>query len=177
MDIAGNDKADEETKKTALNKPTEEQTQPQHRLKSTQCTKITANITIKAKTAWNEGTAYARQLRKISRPQRFKTGVELYSKLTRKQITNLIRLRTGHCRLNNYLNKRKIIEDPTCECGRGIENVQHFLLLCEKYEEPRNELRKEVGCRNMRMENLLGDPKIVENTLNYVEKTKRFNFE
>ena len=113
MDISGNDKAHEEAKKAALNKPIEEQTYPQHRLKSGQCTKITANITIKAKTAWNEGTANARQLRKISRPQRFKTGVELYHKLTRKQITNLIRLRTGHCRLNNYLNKRKIIEDPT----------------------------------------------------------------
>ena len=70
-----------------------------------------------------------------------KTGVKLYGGLTRKQQANLIRLRTGHCRLNSYLNKRKIIEDPTCECGPGIENVKHFLLLCKKYEEPRNELR------------------------------------
>jgi hypothetical protein len=177
MDIVGNDKADEEAKKAALNKQAAEQIHPQHRLKSAQYTKITADITTKAKIAWNQGTANARQLRKISRPQRFKTGVKLYGKLARKQLTNLIRLRTGHCKLNSYLNKREIIEDPTCECGHGIEDVKHFLLLCKKYEEPRNELRKEVGCRNMRVENLLGDPKIVKSTLDFVEKTKRFNFE
>ena len=65
---------------------------------------------------------------------------------------------------------------PSCDCGRGIENVKHFLLLCKKYEAPRNELRKKVGGRNMRMENLLGDPKLVKDTLEYVEKTGRFNF-
>jgi len=54
--------------------------------------------------------------------------------------------------------------------------VKHFLLLCKKYEAPRNELRKKVGGRNMRMENLLGDPKLVKDTLEYVEKTGRFNF-
>jgi len=55
--------------------------------------------------------------------------------------------------------------------------VKHFLLLCKKYEEPRNELRKKVGWKNMRMENLLGDPKPVAETLEYVGKTGRFNFE
>jgi hypothetical protein len=158
MDIVGNDKADKGAKKAAL-KPAEEQIHPQHRLKSAQYTKISANITTKVKTAWNEGTANARHFRKISRPQRFKTGVELY--ITRKQLTILIILRTGHCKLNSYLNKRKIIEDPTRDCGRGIKNAKHFLLLCKKYEEPRNQLRKEVRCGSMRVENLLGDrPKV-----------------
>jgi hypothetical protein len=54
--------------------------------------------------------------------------------------------------------------------------VKHFLLLCKKYEEARKELRKKVGGRNMRMENLLGDPKLIKDTLEYVEKTGRFNF-
>ena len=30
--------------------------------------------------------------------------------------------------------------------------------------------------RNMRMKNLLDDPKLVKDTLEYVEKTGRFNF-
>jgi hypothetical protein len=89
----------------------------------------------------------------------------------------LIRLRIDYCKLNNYLNKRKIIEDPTCEYDHEIEDVKHFLLLYKKYEEPRNELRKEMRCRNMRMKNLFDDPKIVKSTLDFVEKTKRFNFE
>jgi len=55
--------------------------------------------------------------------------------------------------------------------------VKHFLLLCKKHEEPRNELWKKVGRINMRMENLLGDPKLVKDTLEFVEKTGRFNFD
>jgi len=49
--------------------------------------------------------------------------------------------------------------------------------MCKKYEGPRNELKKKVGARNMRTENLLGDPKLVKDTLEYVEKTGRFNFD
>ena len=114
--------------------------------------------------------------RKTTRPLRFKTGVQLYGDLPRKQLANLIRLRTGHCRLNSYLNRHNIIEDPSCECGRGIETVKHFLLHCKKYEEERKELKKAVKERNMRLENLLGDPKLVRHMLEYVEKTGRFNF-
>lgn len=55
--------------------------------------------------------------------------------------------------------------------------LKHFLLLCKNHEEPRNELQKKVGRRNMRMENLLGDPKLVKDTLEFVEKTGRFNFD
>ena len=84
---------------------------------------------------------------------------------------------TGHCQLNSYLSQRNIIEDPSCDCGRGIETVKHFLLVCKKNEEPRNELQKKVGRRNMRMESLLGDPKLVKDTLDFVEKTGRFNFD
>ena len=37
-------------------------------------------------------------------------------------------------------------------------------------------MKKKVGGRNMRMGSLLGDPKLVKNTLEYVEETGRFNF-
>ena len=98
--------------------------------------------------------------RKLSRPQRFKTEVRLYDDLPRKQHANLIRLRTGHCWLNSYLYRHStIIDDPACDYGRGVENVK---LLCKKYEGPRKELKKKVGGRNMRTENLLGDPKLVK---------------
>jgi len=175
MDIAGNEKADIEAKRAALEQLAGE-LPLQRKLKSVQITKINDDINTAARKAWNSGKTNARQHRKMTRPQRFKTGVQLYSDLPRKQLVNLVRLRTGHCRLNSYLNRRNIIEDPSCDCGRGIENVKHFLLLCKKYEAPRNELRKKVGGRNMRMENLLGDPKLVKDTLEYVEKTGRFNF-
>ena len=47
--------------------------------------------------------------------------------------------------------------------------MKHFLLLCKKYKGLRNESKKKVGGRNMRMENLLGDPQLVKETLEYVE--------
>ena len=81
MNIAGNERADQEAKKAALEGQMGEQPLVQCKLKSAQLTKITADITKAAKTAWNHGNTNARQLRKITRPQRFKTGVQLYSDL------------------------------------------------------------------------------------------------
>jgi hypothetical protein len=176
MDIAGNEKADEEAKRAALEQLAGE-SPIQYKLKSVQITKINDDINTAARKAWNSGKTNAREHRRMTRPQRFKTGVQLYGGLPRKQLANLVRLRTGHCRLNSYLHRHNIIEDPKCDCGRGIETVKHFLLLCKKHEEPRNELRKKVGWRNIRTGNLLGDPKLVKDTLEFVEKTGRFNFE
>ena len=176
-DIAGNEKADEEAKRAALEQLAGESPLHVHKLKSVQTMKINDDISKAAKKAWNNGKANARQHRKITRPHRLKTGTRLYGDLPRKQLSNLIRLRTGHCRLNSYLSRRNIIEDPTCDCGRGVETVKHFLLLCKKYEGPRNELKKKVGGRNMRTEILLGDPKLVKDMLEFVENTGRFNFD
>jgi len=175
VDIAGNEKADEEAKRAALEQLAGEPPLC-HKLKSVQVTKINDDIRIAVKKAWNDGKTNARQHRKITRPRRFKTGMLLYGGLPCKQLVNLVRLRTGHCRLNSYLNRFNIVEDPSCDCGRGVETVKHFLLLCKKYEGPRSELKKKVGGRNMRVESLLGDPKLVRDTLEYVEKTGRFNF-
>ena len=55
--------------------------------------------------------------------------------------------------------------------------MKHFLLVCKKHDESRNELREKVGRRNMRIESLLGDPKLVKDTLDFVEKTGWFNFD
>src|SRR5579859_7188748 len=178
MDIKGNEKADEEAKKAAQERPQRQQTPPQYKLKSAQVPKINEDINKVARETWNHGKKNARQQRKLTRPRRFKGGVRLYGELSRKQLATLIRLRTGHCRLNSYLSRLNVIEDPTCEqCERRVENIKYFLLLCKKYEGPRNELKKNVGGRNMRVENLLGDPKLVKYTLEYVEKTILYDSE
>ena len=177
MDIVGNEKADEEAKKAALEKLREEQAPPHHKLKAAQVTKINDDINTAARKTWNNGKGNARQHRKLTRPRRLKTGTRLYDGLSRKQSANLIRLRTGHCRLNKYLNRCNIIEDPTCDCGRGIENVKHFLLLCKNHEGTRKVLRKKVGGRNMRMENLLGDLKLVKYQRGHVDNKKLLQVE
>lgn len=94
----------------------------------------------------------------------------------RREITWIARLMTGHCSLNGYLHPFNIIDDPTCECGHVSETVKHFLLVGPLYEKERDEMRRKVGVGGMRMENLLGNPRRVQNTIEFIAKVKRFDF-
>lgn len=68
MNIAGNEKVEEEAKRAALEKSIGEQPQSQYKLNSTQLTKINADITIKVKASWNHGKTNARHHRQITHP-------------------------------------------------------------------------------------------------------------
>jgi hypothetical protein len=46
--------------------------------------------------------------------------------------------------------------------------VEHYLLECRKYIKQRNMPRKGVGAGRMRVDKLLGDPKIIKHTMEYV---------
>jgi len=59
-----------------------------------------------------------------------------------------------------------------CPRGRGKETVEHYLLECRRYAEERKELRKNVGVGGMRIEKLLGYPKLVKHTVEFVASTK-----
>ena len=54
--------------------------------------------------------------------------------------------------------------------------MQHFLLVCQKYERLRDRLRKVVGVGGMKMEKLLGDPRRINDTVEFIESTERFDF-
>ena len=176
MDIHGNDTADEEAKRAAKEKIQGDNPFNIHKLKSSQNMTINASIAKATKTAWSSRNTKNKQARQHTRPQRIKTGEQLYNPLTRKQGATLIQLRTEHCRLNKYLHKFSIVDDRHCACGHGIESVKHFLLSCGTYAKERKELREKIGWRNMRLHTLLGNPKVVRHTLEYVEKTGRFEF-
>jgi len=60
--------------------------------------------------------------------------------------------------------------------NRGIEDIEHFLLQCNKYDRERDALIKRVGPTGMETERLLGDPDLILHPLNYVEKIARFSF-
>lgn len=100
-------------------------------------------------------------------------GTKLYNRiLNRSTIAALTRLRTGHCGLNHYLHRFGLTDTPHCSCGRGKETVEHYLLECELYVEQRKELRKNIGIGRMKVEKLLGDPKLVKHTVEFVASTK-----
>ena len=79
--------------------------------------------------------------------------------------------------LNEYLYRFNKIETPECECGAEKETVDHFLLRCQLYDEERDMLRRKVGAEGMITSVLLGDRKIIKETVEYIEKTGRFRCE
>ena len=118
----------------------------------------------------------AKQLRQITKKPNALRGNKLYKAitLTRRQTAQLARLRTGHCSLNQYLHRFGHADSPQCECGSGaIENVKHLLLHCPRYDRQRAKLAREVGVCGTRMERLLGRPRMIRHTLNYVDETER----
>ena len=47
---------------------------------------------------------------------------------------------TGHGNLKTYLHKFKIIESPTCPCGKTEQTIDHLLFQCELLGKERDKL-------------------------------------
>jgi len=176
--IEGNEKADKAAKEAAnsggthinilrtIHKP----------LKAARFVNIKREITHDWNAAWQKHEN-AKQLRRITSKPNTARGTNLYKSVPRHQASQLARLRTGHCLLNQYLHRFGHEESPLCECGSGaIENVQHYLLYCPRFDRQRAELTKDVGVGGLWIEKLLGYPRMIGKTLKYVEETKRFPF-
>lgn len=77
----------------------------------------------------------------------------LYDKLSRRQAAFLIQLRTGHIRLNRYLQRVGHLESNACGCredgddGDDGETVKHFLFHCPEWRFLRREMKSAMGSR------------------------------
>ena len=172
--VDGNEQADQAAKTAA----TPVNTLPDIRMRSAQKRSIQTTMKTKWETEWKTEKNTAKCLRNMSQHPGTTTGLKLYGTMQqRKHVVWISRLRTGHCHLNEYLHRFKIIETSECECGAGKETVDHFLLNCELYEEERDKLRRRVGAQGMRTSALLGDSTIIKDTIEYIENTGRFRLE
>lgn len=54
------------------------------------------------------------------------------------------RLRDNHYNLNESLARKGYIDSARCECGAEVEDVNHVVFSCIRYDEERLELRKEL---------------------------------
>ena len=170
--IEGNERADAEAKRAAT-EPTLSHPFNQKPLKSARVRKIKAEAQIQWNKQCGTNTKPAMALRRIVRRIGVKIGSKLYSTIpNRRTVATLVRLHTARCSLNHYLHRFKIKDSPYCDCGYGKETVEHYLLECRKYNEQRKTLRKEVGPGRMRTEKLLGYPKLIKHTMQYVIATK-----
>jgi ribonuclease HI len=170
--IEGNETADTEAKKAATT-PTASGPFHGRPLKSARTQSIKATAKAQWLNEWRNGTRTSHALRHITQRPGTKSGTKLYSAISnRAVVAALTRLRTGHCRLNHYLYRFKLADTPFCECGHGKETVEHYLLECKLYAEQRKELRKKVGVGRMRIEKLLGQPKLIKHTVEFLASTK-----
>ncbi|PPR07917.1 hypothetical protein CVT24_000885 [Panaeolus cyanescens] len=97
-------------------------------------------------------------------------------KLDRHKASLLVKIRTKHIPLNDYLYKRKVIQTNVCQqCQRGArESLSHFLFDCTKYDRIRNEMWTKIGNRTDTLEVLLSSQEKTSAMIEYVDKTGRF---
>jgi len=136
-----------------------------------------------AKREWDDATSKLCQshqsefLRRYSAKSQASIQQQYKRLRSRTKVSQLVSLRTGHCRLNSYLHWFKIIDTPLCECESGaIESVEHYLLSCSRYDRERTKLMRNVGVTGMRIQKLLGHPKLIKHTLEFVENTERLKY-
>ena len=143
-EIQGNKRADAGAKKAAMD-PTLTQLRRHQPLKSARIRYIKTAAKEQWQKIWTEGTKTAKALRYITKMKRKgnKMGPKLYNEIVnRNSAATIVQLRTGHCGLNHYLHRFGINGSPYCDCGYGKETVEHYLLECRNYKEPRKRLRE-----------------------------------
>ena len=68
-------------------------------------------------------------------------------RLSRKLYTNqaLTTILTGHGNIKAYLYRFKIIDSPTCPCGKGDQHIDHLIYDCELLKPQRDSLKCSVS--------------------------------
>jgi ribonuclease HI len=178
--IEGNDIADREAKKAATDNEIRRTSPKRDVLKASRHQRI-KNA---ARDEWDKAMSKLRQghrseylTRHTVRSQASNIQAQYKQLRSRIKVSRLAALRTGHCQLNSYLHRFNIIDTPLCECESGaVESVEHYLLLCSRYDRERAKLARNVGVTGMRVEKLLGRPEHINHALEYVEDTQRLKY-
>ncbi|KAK7092498.1 hypothetical protein V1264_008235 [Littorina saxatilis] len=85
--------------------------------------------------------SFSEQKTIIKALMRPRTNRDDYHTMSREQHVNLIRLRTGHNRLNAHMNRKfKLAPSPTCACGQEDQTAEHILQRCPLLDEERKEV-------------------------------------
>ncbi|KAK7096001.1 hypothetical protein V1264_005349 [Littorina saxatilis] len=85
--------------------------------------------------------SFSEQKTIIKALMRPRTNRDDYHTMSREQQVNLIRLRTGHNRLNAHMNRKfKLAPSPTCACGQEDQTAEHILQRCLLLDDERKEV-------------------------------------
>ena len=105
-------------------------------------------------------------IRALSTPPRSRDDYHL---LTREQQSVLVRLRTGHNRLNAHMHRKmKLVPSPTCSCGQEDQTAEHILQSCSLYQQERKEVWPEDTPLQTK---LFGSREQLERTTRFISRT------
>ncbi|KAF9234671.1 hypothetical protein BU15DRAFT_52337 [Melanogaster broomeanus] len=105
------------------------------------------------------------------------TFVKNVAHLTKRHISLLIWLRTGHVSLNQHLHRIKKMDTPNCpncEDDRQ-EMIEHFLLMCPHYARERHALQTSLGRVAFSLPFILARPEASKHVIRFINDTKRLS--
>lgn len=107
-----------------------------------------------------------------------KSTVKALSTLPRPLSTAIVQLRAGHSALNGHLHWCKRAASPNCELCGCPETVEHFLLICRRYNRPRSVLEADLKKLKapLSLSTLLFNPSFFPLTATYIRQTWRFAY-
>lgn len=177
--IAGNERADTEAKRAALERGRRKkgwptilrQALPWNR--SSIRKTFSAQLQCRAEEIWTQSRRY-RKLRYIDparRPKKFQT---MTKSLAKTHISILTQLRTSHFPLNVHLHRIGKIDSSKCDyCNAPRETVEHFLLHCPAFFQQRRRLRHAAGYAAGSIAKLLAVQKNFRHLMTYIRDTGR----
>ena len=98
---------------------------------------------------------------------------KFYNGRNRADTSLITQFRANHVALPFYLHRIKAIDTPNCPRCNVPDTVNHFLTKCLRHVDERIILRMKIGRRPMSLPTLLGIPKIMTHTLEFIHSTNR----
>lgn len=93
----------------------------------------------------NAEIADPKDLKRLGHEPHPRRHLKHLSKLKKHSIGFITQLRSGHIHLNHYLCRFVQMQDPGCDCQEGVETVDHYLLVCNRFRNERARLEEELG--------------------------------
>ncbi|CAK9814087.1 hypothetical protein ANTPLA_LOCUS8065 [Anthophora plagiata] len=84
---------------------------------------------------------------RISNNNKKKPWFTAVSNLERKSIVALSRIRANHYNLNESLERKNLVNSAKCECGHGVQDIDHVICQCLVNEEQRRILVNQLESR------------------------------
>ena len=91
-----------------------------------------------------------------------------YRTLDRAGQVTLIRLRTGHNRLNSHMHRKmNLVPSPLCTCGTEDQTTEHILQICPAYQHLRQQIWSDGTSLHQK---LYGKKEVQERTVGFIQQ-------